>query len=91
MSCDSGRVRPQRDEAVFRMSLMKRGRNIAPAIRPAMNLISEACCTMDARQRGNPEMIHAVAGALKVCAEIWITAKALNVGSGQPTDLGLVG
>ena len=46
---------------------------------------------MDARQKSNPEMIHAVAGALKVCAEIWITAKALNVGGGQTEYQGLVG
>ena len=59
-------------------------------IRHAMEFISSACATMDARQKSNPETIHAVAGALKICAEIYITAKALNVDS-EPEDLGLVG
>jgi hypothetical protein len=54
---------------------------LAGPIQKAMDFIGDACETMDPRQKNNPEMIHAVAGALKVMAEVNLTSKALNVGN----------
>ena len=91
------RTRLAADESFFAIFRLKKESfdaawldSLGEPIRHAMNFISEACATMDVRQRSNPEMIHAVAGALKICADIWIIAKALNVGGG-PEDLVLIG
>lgn len=70
----------QRKKAQFENSWLNR---LTVPIQRAMDFIADACSTMDARQRSNPEMIHAVAGALKICADVYLTSKALNVGASE--------
>jgi hypothetical protein len=56
---------------------------LAVPIQAAMDFLGDACQTMDARQKNNPEMIKAVADALKVMCELSLTSRFLNGGNGE--------
>lgn len=47
-------------------------------IRAAARLITEAAASADAVTKRNPEFIHAIAGALKICAELKIVSKVID-------------
>jgi len=60
------------------------------ALKTGLQCLSECMDTIanDAKSKKNPEVIHAIAGALSICAEIYFTGKVIDIRFTQPYEAG---
>ena len=59
--------------------------DLTTPIRAAARFITDAALNADANSKRNPEFVHAIVGALKVCADVHLTSKVLDVRIAQST------